>query len=191
MAHGGCPFGYDRALTPVERERARAHFAESHRGRQMAAGRPALGFTLDHSTRSEIVEKMSALGARCASGHGLSDLTCTNVPRGAPPGATAPLARTLWFTFGTSDQLMSVVSVSRAANVQAISDAFVTARDTLTSQAGAATESRGSADAHSLARALLIQASAEYRFKNYYAVQRVANMGRDYVLTEEYHSLPD
>ena len=37
MAHGGCPFGYDRAPSPAERERARSHFAETVRIEDLAA----------------------------------------------------------------------------------------------------------------------------------------------------------
>jgi len=192
MAHGGCPFGYDQAMTPAQRERARAHFAAGHPAERRAASRPALGFTLDQTTRSQIVSRMSAHGVQCTKGHGMSDLTCIGVPSSALPGADcAAPERTLWFTFGSKEQLLSVVAVSRDPNAETISNAFSSTQNTLSNQAGAATATSGSADSHSLSQALLRQASAEYRFKNYYAVERAANMGTAYVLTEEYRSLPD
>ncbi|HYP78473.1 MAG TPA: hypothetical protein VER12_21020 [Polyangiaceae bacterium] len=192
MAHGGCPFGYDRALSPVQRERAHAKFAATHRGQRRALGRPALGFTLDGSTRAEVLAAMSAAGVQCLPGHGMSDLTCSRVPSAALPGAAAGTAeRSLWFTFGSREQLLSVISVSRDASAQTISTAFISVQDGLNRQAGLASSSSGSADSQALAQGLLQQASAEFRFQNYYALERAANMGDAYVLTEEYRSLPD
>jgi len=192
MAHGGCPFGYDQAMSPAERERARANFAANHRAERRAASRPALGFRLDQTTRSQVLASMSAQGVQCSKGRGMSDLTCLNVPSAALPGARTPAPeRTLWFTFGSKEQLLSVVAVSHDASAQTISSAFVSTQNTLSEQAGAATSSTGSADSQSLAQGLLRQASAEFRFKNYYALERAANMGNAYVLTEEYRSLPD
>jgi hypothetical protein len=192
MARGGCPFGYDQAASPAQREHARAQFAAKYRGEARAANRPSLGFTLDHTTRTQVIEQLAAHGAHCSRGHGLSDLTCLHVPSRALLGvpATEP-ERTLWFTFGTHDQLLSVVAVSRDANAQAIGNAFRSVRDSLSEQAGAPTAINGSADSQSLTQGLLRQASAEFRFRNYYAVERAANMGNAYVLTEEYRSLPD
>jgi hypothetical protein len=192
MAHGGCPFGYDQAMSPAQRERARAHFAASHRGEQRASNRPALGFTLDQTTRTQVLANLTAQGVQCSRGHGISDLTCLDVPSSALPGAASAAAnRTLWFTFGSKEQLLSVIAVSRDPSAQTISSAFVSTQNTLTDQAGTATASAGSADPQALSQSLLRQASAEYRFTNYYAVARAANMGSAYVLTEEYRSLPD
>jgi len=192
MAHGGCPFGYDQAMSPAQRERARAHFAASHRGERRASSRPALGFSLDQTTRSQVQASMSAQGVQCSAGHGMSDLTCLHVPSAALPDARIPAPeRTLWFTFGSKEQLLSVVAVSRDPSAQTISSAFVSTQNALSQQAGAATSSTGSADSQTLAQGLLRQASAEFRFKNYYALERAANMGKSYVLTEEYRSLPD
>lgn len=192
MAHGGCPFGYDRAPTAAERERARLHFAATHRGERRAPSRPALGFTLDHTTRAQVVAAMSARGVHCSAGRGLSDLTCAHVPGTALAGsAPASLDRTLWFTFGTRDQLLSLISVSRDTSAQSVSNAFVNVQRTLNLEAGTATSSTGSADPEALSKARLRQASAEFRFANYYALERAANLGESYVLTEEYRSLPD
>jgi hypothetical protein len=191
MAHGGCPFGYDRAPSAAERERARLHFAATHRGEQRATNRPALGFTLDHTTRAQVLAAMTAQGVECSAGRGVSDLTCSHVPSTALSGATAPLERSLWFTFGARDQLLSLISVARAANAETVSNAFISAQDVLNREAGAATRISGSADPQSLSEARLQQASAEFRFTNYYALERAANMGNRFVLTEEYRSLPD
>ena len=190
MAHGGCPFGFDKAMSPAQRERARANFAASHRGEQRAASRPALGFTLDQSTREQILASMTAHGVHCAPGLGMSDLTCSQVPSAALPGsAPAAPARTVWFTFGQKAQLLSVIAVSKDAHPQTISDAFVNTRRSLDERAGAVATLQGDADSAALAKGLLREASAEFRFSNYYALERAANMGNGFVFTEEYRSL--
>ncbi|MEO6601916.1 MAG: hypothetical protein ABIQ16_18705 [Polyangiaceae bacterium] len=192
MAHGGCPFGYDKPMSPEQRERANVHFATTHRGERLASSRPALGFTLDHTTRPEIVAHFAAHGITCTQGKGLSDLTCNGVPSSALPGtpAHAP-ARNLWLTFGTRQQLLSVIALSRAPEADAISAAFIAMRAEVDHDAGAVTATHGNADPQALAQGALNQASAEFRFRDYYAIQRATNLTKDYVLTEEYRSLAD
>ncbi len=190
MAHGGCPFGYDKAMSPAQRERAREHFAASHRGEQRALNRPALGFALDQTTRQQVVASMTAHGVHCTPGLGMSDLTCTQVPSAALPGApVAAPARSVWFTFGVKGQLLSVIAVSRAARPETISHAFLNTQRVLDDQAGRVTAMQGEADSQSLCKGLLREASAEFRFSNYYALERAANMGNGFVFTEEYRSL--
>jgi hypothetical protein len=192
MAHGGCPFGYDKPMSPEQRERAQANFAAKHRGERPASSRPALGFRLDHTTRPEIVAHFAAHGISCTQGKGLSDLTCNGVPSSALPGTPVPApARNLWLTFGTKQQLLSVIAVSRSPGPEAISAAFVAMRTEVDHDAGSATETHGNADPQALAQGALHQASAEFRFRDYYAVQRATNLTKDFVLTEEYRSLPD
>jgi hypothetical protein len=190
VAHGGCPFGYDRALSPAQRERAQLDFAISHRGERRARSRPALGFQLDRTTRDEVVAELAAHGIACAAGKGMSDLTCSGVPSQALPNASGP-ARNLWFTFGVRQQLLSVVALSRASEVAIISETFIATRSALDDQAGAVTKTEGNSDPRALAAGALRQASAEFRFRDYYALTRATNLGQSFVLTEEYRSLPD
>jgi hypothetical protein len=190
VAHGGCPFGYDKPMTPAERERAELHFAASHRGALRALSRPALGFVLDRTTRGEVEAKLEKQGIRCSAGKGLSDLTCEGVPSAALGGVPAP-KRDLWLTFGSREQLLSVIAISRASDPVAISGAFVATERELGDAAGAASQTRGDANPVALASGSLRQASAEFRFADYYAVTRATNIGKSFVLTEEYRSLPD
>jgi hypothetical protein len=190
VAHGGCPFGYDKPMSPAERERQRSSFARVHRGSERAASRPALGFVLDRTTRSEVIAALGKHGVSCAAARGLSDLTCNGVPSVALGGAPAP-ARNLWLTFGTREQLLSIVAISRASSPNSISGAFVATERELGQDAGAATQTRGDANPEALAQGTLRQASAEFRFSDYYALTRAANLGKSFVFTEEYRSLPD
>jgi hypothetical protein len=192
MAHGGCPFGYDKPMSPAQRERARAQFASKHRGERPATSRPALGFVLDSTTREQVIAQLSAHGVACTQGKGLSDLTCNGVPSSALPGTpTSTPPRNLWLTFGSRQQLLSVIAVSRAAEPEAISDAFKAMHGKLAREAGAATATHGNAEPQALAQGALHQASAEFCFSDYYALERATNLSKDFVLTEEYRSLAD
>ena len=203
MAHGACPFGYDRSMTGSDRERAQRSFARTHRGEQRAASRPALGFTLERTTRAQVLAQMTKHGVACTSGTGHSDLICANVSAdtladaSAPAGTSTlaewgrPARRNLWFNFGAREQLLSVVSIARDAQPLALSEAFLATRRALDQQVGSVTATRGDASAPALAQGLLRQASAEFRYQDYYALARVANLGKEFVLTEEYRSLAD
>jgi hypothetical protein len=192
MAHGGCPFGYDQAMSPAQREHARRNFSASHHGERPAASRPALGFVLDHSTRNEVVARMAKHGITCTAGRGLSDLTCNAVPSSALGGSAAHAPdRNLWFTFGAKDQLLSVVAMSHDARPESISDAFAATRSALDEQTGAISALQGDADPRALSSGLLRQASAELRCSDYYALTRASNLGKSFALLEEYRSLAD
>jgi len=192
VVHGGCPLGYDRALTPADRERAAHVFARNHHGDRTAPQRPALGFALDKTTRAEIIATMAKQGVACSAARGAADLTCTNVPSETLAGASlTPPTRNLWFTFGAKQQLLSLVSISRAPAAAPISDAFLAAERTISEQAGAPTQTHGGTAPEALAAGLLSQESAEFRFANYYALARASNLGESYLLTEEYRSLRD
>lgn len=192
MARGGCPFGYDQAASPAQRERASSNFAASHRGDHPAVARPALGFTLDQTTREQVLTMMSERGVQCKPGRGMADLTCDGVPSNALDGvAPDSPTRNLWFTFGTKQQLLSVVGISKAPLPEQISAAFLATRQALSARAGEATMTQGDAAPQALAQGALRQASAEFRFTDYYALARATNLGHGFLLTEEYRSLAD
>lgn len=191
MAHGGCPFGYDKPMSGAARERASANFAASHRGPQRALAQPALGFDLGHTTRAQVLSAMQAQGVQCVPAKGLSDLTCNGVPTSALPSAPAAPPRNLWLTFGAKEQLLAVISISRSADAEPVSSAYLATCATLDRDAGRAASTSGNPEPEQLAAGLLRQASTEFRFTNYYAGARVTNMGRGFALSEEYRALPD
>ncbi|MEO7329302.1 MAG: hypothetical protein ABI193_12030 [Minicystis sp.] len=97
MGHGaakdGCPFGYDVAASPEQKEAARQRFAASHAGASRASQRPALGFTLDGTTREEVRAWASSRGITCKVPRSGPDLDCADVPSSALPEAFHMLAR--------------------------------------------------------------------------------------------------
>lgn len=188
--HGGaCPLGYDRKASPAQHEQAAARFWAAHRGQVPAAGRPALGLALGTSRRADVTAAFAARGISCAPGPS-ADLVCPRVPSAALPGELrGSPARELWLTFGAHDQLLTVVAVSRDATPAAISDAFAEVTTWVTRDAGPATNVSGEAGPSFLSSGALHQATAEFRFANYYALARATNMGDGYLLTEEYRAL--
>ncbi|MEI2746759.1 MAG: hypothetical protein V9G22_15735 [Ottowia sp.] len=191
-APGGCPLGYNVAQTPAQREAARRRFASSHAGEFRALLRPALGFSLDETTRDDVQTWANEHGVSCKKPRSGPDLDCSDVPsralpepyRGVPIGS-------LWMTFGDKGTLTSVIAVRRDASAEAISATFVALTAEVDKEAGAKRSSEGNPSAAALSSAPLKQASAEYRFRDYYALARATNMGQGFALTEEYRSLPE
>lgn len=189
----GCPLGYDRAATPEQREAARAGFAASHRGLTASAARPALGFALDHTTRDDVLAWASAHDVVCVPGGGMADLRCESVPDALVPSAFRGAdSQAVSFTFGEGGRLVTVVAAAHADRPEAISAAFANIVTDLDRETGASARVEGDPSAAKLSSAALYQASAEYRFADYYAVARATNVGPgNFAITEEYRSLPN
>ncbi len=187
-----CPLGYDRAATPLAREQARVRFAAAHRGEARADSRPALGFELDRTSRTEVLSFMKSHGIACRASTTVADLICDKVPGQAlAEEFKTNQSKDLWFNFGIQNQLVSVVAISRDTTAPHVSAAFAQVTDVIASRAGPATRSSGLGDAESLGAGALRQASREFAFADYYARARATNMGSDFMLTEEYRSLPN
>ncbi len=189
---GACPLGFDVAASPEQKEAARLRFAADHRGEGHAAGRPALGFILDETTRDDVVAWAREHHVTCTTPRSGADLDCVNVPDTLLPDAArgAPV-RDMRLVFGKRSTLISVVAVRRDSSAAAISSTFRAVTVDLAREAGPPASQEGDAGPARLSAGLLRQASAEYRFTNYYALARATNMGDGFVLTEEYRSLPD
>ena len=185
-----CPLGYDRAATPEARESQRAQFAALHRGPARAVGKPALGFDLDHASRTTVASSLKARGVDCRAASAVADLVCENVSGQAlPEEFRVNATRDMWFNFGRNDKLISVVAVSRATTAPQASAAFRDVCHTIGRRAGPTTHTSGYADAQWLNAGSLHQATNEFAFTDYFASARATNMGKDFLLIEEYRSL--
>lgn len=193
LGKGGprCPLGYDQGATPEQKEARRARFAATHRGVERARLRPALGFTLDGTTRDDVVAWARRHALTCSPGRSAAaDLSCADVPPSALPDGTVGVANTtLWFSFGPGDRLVSVLRVAEAPTAPPVESAFAATVDALEREVGATTTRSGDVD--EIVRGALYQASAEVRCRDYYAVARATNVGHGFALTEEFRSLPD
>jgi len=193
-AGGKCPLGYDVKASPAEKEATRRQFAAVHAGTERAHARPALGFELDKTTRAEITNWATTHDVKCVVPKAGSDLDCSDVPAEALPSGEPGMGfHSLWFTFGAGDALTSAIGVRRDARVEEISSTFKRVTDEVSKAAGPPTLVQGDPSPATLSSGALYQASAEYRFRDYFVITRATNMGRaqGFVITEEYRSLPD
>jgi hypothetical protein len=176
--------------TPAQKEAERLAFSRTHQGPGVVAARPALGFILDVTTQDDVKAWASTHGVSCVSPKAGPDLECSSIPDELLPEAERGAGlSSLWLNFGARRTLTSVVAVRNASNAEVISHAFSALKADVTREAGPPTSSAGEGTASELSSGLLVESSVEYRFQNYYALAHVANMGRAFVLTEEYRSL--
>ena len=188
----GCPFGFDRAASPAERDARRLRFAALHRGEAVARARPALGFTLGQTTRTEVLAWAKSHRLLCTTPRSGDGLECQQVPLAflPTPGESGALLQGLWLGFGEGERLESVVALRKEPRPEPVSAAFAALARSLAEQAGPPSLQQGDGSAQGLAAGLLAQSSAEYRFRDYYALARVTNLGDGYLLTSEYRALP-
>jgi hypothetical protein len=192
-AGGACPLGYDHAPTVAEREAGRRRFAARHAGIVPALQRPALGFALHQTTRADALAWAAQHIVHCTTakpGARQADIECRDVPAATLPDPSSGVAlSSLWLTFGAGDELVAVVDVRHDADAESITDTFHATERALSREAGPIANAEGDPTPTTLA-GLLSNASVEYRFSDYYALARAANLGPSgYVLTEEFRAL--
>jgi hypothetical protein len=186
----GCPLGYDKLATPEQKQAARKQFAANHASNDVASARPALGFVLDRTTRDDVKAWAAKSGVTCVDGIKYADLDCSNVPVSALPAPVGTLGiHGIWFNFDAGERLVSVHAFRYANDADTAAAAFRAVEDGVTSEAGPPAKTEGSGTPKELELGTLAQVSAEYRFKNYFAVARATNMGKSFTLSEDYRSL--
>jgi hypothetical protein len=189
---GGCPFGFDHEESAEGHKVAKARLDATLRGQTPALARPALGFTLDVTTVTDVQQWSIAHGLGCEAKHGGTLVECGEVPASAlPRGAGALGLTSAWFQFGDHGTLESLKTVRRDPVVGAVSAAFDAVQTDVSARAGAPAKQDGSAAPEVLANGALRQAMVEYRFTDYRALVRATNMGNGFVLSEEYATLVD
>lgn len=186
-----CPLGFDVEQSPAAREETRRRFAKAHGGAVMARSRPALGFSLDHQRREDLLGFAASHKISCERPRAGGDLECRDIPAALlPPSYGGVAVQTLWLNFGGDGTLIGVTGLRRERDPEVLSVAFRAIDAALTREVGAAAARQGDPSAAALGAGLLRQASVEYRFRDYHVELRITNMGDGYLLTEEYRSLP-
>ena len=183
-----CPFGYDTVASPEQVARARREFSASHAGSAPAPARqPVAGLEVGASTRAELDAWSVKVHATCAPQADPSHLTCSTLPE--PSTGSALLESALWLELDEHGVLARVTTVRRAASAAVISGAFRQLVAALGSTEVSPVHREGEASEAFLSAGSLRQASAEYRFSNYFALIRATNVGEGYLLTEDYRAL--
>lgn len=173
---GSCPFGYGGGESVAELP-ARPHATPT-------TPRPALGFTLDASTRSDVERWATEHDVSCTAQRGGMVLECNGVPSGALDGITLA-ATAVWFRFD-GGRLAAIQSVRRSAVVDDVTSAFTSTELAMTKSLGTPTKRDGDPSVASLRRGALRQAMVEYNAPGYRATVRATNMGDGFALTESY-----
>lgn len=187
---GVCPLGYDAPITAESRAAAQKHFASIHRGEVAAASRPALGFALAEATAADIHTWAAAADVTCQKPRVGHDLECNDVSaRSLPTPDEGAALSSLWLDFGVNGKLVTVIGLRRDKNVDAIATAFEQVKARVTEAAGSPLERPEQPVRTELLAGLLRQATAEFRFSNYYATASAMQMADGFLLTEEYHAL--
>lgn len=181
-----CPFGYDKA--PEERTAMKAE-AKAQKAAAKAAtpdmpiakARPALGFSLGSTTKSEILEWATGHAVMCSERHHGMQLECTNAPVDG-----AVVATSVWFELDDTEVLQAVKTI-RHGDLASIAAAFDDAKAKTTAAVGAPTKTHG--EANSIDQGQLRQAVAEYTYGDYRATLRATHNKDEFILTENYQAL--
>ena len=184
----GCPVSIANA-SPERLEAQRVASKSSLRGDSHVAARarPALGWTLGATKKSDVTTWASASGIACTDELAKTALRCKNVHDAS--AGVVPI-RDLFVRFDARGVLVGVDAMHEGTNGGLASKAFAEMRAHIASVAGEASAMRGDATPASLESATYASASAEYRFENYAADVSATNFGEDgIVVREQYRAL--
>jgi hypothetical protein len=156
-----------------------------------APTRPAFGLALDESTLGDGKSWADSHGLKCSEHtRGYSYLQCTDVAPGAigEGYATAPIDM-LVLTFGSKGTLIGVQTYRHSVEAQAASDILRLGASDLEKQLGPPTARNGDASPAALGKGTFASAQVSYKFRDYLATLRAANLsGKGVVVTEKFYS---
>ncbi len=154
---------------------------------QPAPSRPALGFTLDKTTRAELDAWAKLHGLSCGNINGNPTLRrCNDVPAGAigEPSSDGPLEEVAFELRGTGE-LVSVETLRRGIDPARAADVVGALERSAASTLGPPTKSAGEATTAHLAHGALASYEAEHAFLDYRATISATNMGKSGVMVRE------
>ncbi len=118
LRSASCPFPTtDRVLTSHEAEELRIATLAPAKSLSVAPARPALGFSLETTRRTDVMNWAREHELQCTEDRHGAGVTCANVAANQLPGHAATDVRgTLMFGFGPDARLVSVHYLSRDAS---------------------------------------------------------------------------
>jgi hypothetical protein len=196
-ATGGCPVGKDGKPVSAERlEEFRVQAAKASlkgQGRAAAAARPAYGFTLDQSTKADVVAWATASAYDCKEELGGAALRCEGVGQreAAKPGGV----RDAYFRFDRADSRGTIVGIDlmhEGATPERAAELLASLSAAVAREAGPPTAVRGEASAAHLGQGDMSRAATEFRFADYAADISATNFGdQGIVVRQQYRSVPN
>lgn len=168
----GCPVLAN--LDPLKTQEHRSAWVAKKAGSELAPARPALGFELGRTDKTEVKRVLVSQGITCKSVRKDSALDCK---RGGDD---------LLVQFDGQERLVAIdVFHTTDSSTEALSLLDAVARD-LSSKIGEATQTRGERTASYLEEARFRQVVLEYRYSDYSARVAATNFGSDLRVREQY-----
>ena len=188
-----CPLGLDVKLSPAERERQRRAALRPLLGLEAASNRPALGFSLQSTTRADVLTWAATANLSCQARREGQELVCPHIPAVALRGAAAGHdADDVLFVFDPAGLLVTVDAVRRGLSPQEAASFVDQRAQELAKSAGPVTRSSGERSSAHLAPGRVAAAEVEFRFRDYYANVSATQMGGlGLLVRERYQSLSD
>lgn len=188
---GSCPMGFSKKSDPAGRDLAFKEQADKLRGSERALSRPALGFTLDKTTKADVDSWAKANHITCKVPKVGADLDCSKVPAELLSQG-GPAASSVWFTFDSHDRLVSLTAIRYDNDPSAAASFYSTIVNSLSKSAGPPAQIEGESTADYLSETLLRQTKSSFAFNDYHAQTSVTQLRQgEFMLVEEYRSLPN
>ncbi len=176
---GGCPVA-GKTATPEQLEAFRVTNAVSLKGTARALAHPAFGFTLDTSTKADVVAWGQRTHAECNEELGGAALRCE----------AAADVEDAFFRFDPRGVLVGVDLIHPATDGATALRIVDEVASRLSKEAGAPTAVRGTRTPEFL-DAQFRQAALEFHFTDYAADVTATNLGAGVVVREQYRSVPN
>lgn len=191
---GSCPLGFSKeGGDPAAKDAVLKAQADKLRGAERALARPALGFALDKTTKSDVESWANRNGVTCKVPKVGADLDCSNVPAALlSQGGGGPDAKSIWFTFDSRERLVFLTAIRYDSDPNAAASLYNGTVSLLSKLAGPPSKSQGEPSAEYLSAGLWHQAQASFAFNDYHAKAAVTHLRQgEFMLVEEYRSLPN
>jgi hypothetical protein len=159
------------------------------RGKNPAPARPALGLTLDGTSREEANAWIDANHLKCEElKRGLNYIRCRGISAETLKVAGPDISE-MWLSFGTNERLIGINIYRRGMDAEQMSLAWSGATNALKVQLGKPTTSFGDPKPQSLLMSSLNTARVQYTYADYFAVITAVNLPQGgLALREQYLS---
>ena len=169
-----CPVGMDKVLSADQQRSARETSVSKVRGAEPARSRPAFGFKLDETTKSELEAWASNKGVTCTA-QGVM-LNCDPI---APGTLDSPLPfDSVAFHFDEQQRLVGITARQASVPAELALAQVASTAAALAETVGPITVEHGQTSPEWLSTGMMNQRSSELRFSDYRALITATNVGQ-------------
>jgi len=166
---------------------ARKSAVASLRGTQAIATRPALGFSLDTTSRDDVKAWAERNRVSCTELRGGASIRCDEVPAAVLPEAAGQpdVIREVMFGFRESGHLQQIETLSSRMSPDAAADAYRGSVASLASVIGGPTSGTTDTDPNTLAATSYALSTCQFQYSNYVATITVMNVASSGILLRQ------